>query len=120
MNISLYRGLLNELELHLPPNSIRSYLSGAGPGLVLQPKATFFEWVVIDQRRYPAFEHTKSIPNTNIAVKDGSGAYRVGQLMTIFAVRLGLPQMPFVQMGEVRMLKTVEDTYPSDSAWART
>jgi hypothetical protein len=116
---ALYERVLTWLQLRLAQHTARSFFT-TGPGIPVIPRATFFDWVVISQRRYWAASRTKNATNSMIAVRDGLDSYKVGELNVIFAFKLGLPQLPFVRLGLVRFLKPVGDPYPSESAWSST
>jgi hypothetical protein len=120
MKIYLYHLLYTFLEVRLPANSIRSYLSTTGSGITIPAEATFFKYVVIGQHRYWASEYSTNAANSFVAVRDGFQTYKVGQLTTIFSAKVGLPQRPHIRLGAVKMLKLVEDAFPCESAWATT
>jgi hypothetical protein len=112
----LYRHLVDFLQLRLP---VHSYFA-LGPQVPVPVQVTFFDWVVVAQRRYWASLQTSNSTNLLVAVRQGPGIYKVGELTSIFTFKLKIPTCPFVHLGMVRYLKPVLDAFPSQSAWSST
>jgi hypothetical protein len=55
-----------------------------------------------------------------IAVRNGLQGYQAGELVSIFAFKLGLEARQFVRMGVVCYLKPVPNAFPEESAWSST
>jgi hypothetical protein len=119
MSIALYQQVLSYLSIRLPPGSICSRLT-LGPGVPVPIQATFFDSVVISQRRYWASSRTKNSANSRIAVRSGADIFQVGELLSVLAFTLPDPRYPIVQLGLVRYLKPVPDAFSEESAWSTT
>jgi hypothetical protein len=119
MDITLYGQVLAYLTLRLPMHAVRSGLA-LGSGVPVPFEATFFDWVVVSQRRYRASSRSKNNANSLVAIKNGPSKFMVGELTTILAFPLNLAQCPVVRLGLVRFLKPVLSPFPQDSAWSST
>jgi hypothetical protein len=118
MSISLYNQVLTYLSVCLPPGCVRSCLM-LGPGVPIPAKATFFDSVVISQRRYWASSRTKNNTNSLVAVRSGADTFEVGELVSIIAFTLAKPRYPIVKLGLVRYLKPVQEAFPVESTWSQ-
>jgi hypothetical protein len=119
MSRDLYLRVVAHLELRLPPNSVRSYLQ-LGPGIPVPPSATFFDYVVVAQRRYWASSRSSNCADSMAIIKSSNSSYQVGELVSILAFHCPLPQLPVVRLGYVRLLLRATDACPQDSAWNST
>ncbi|KZV60007.1 hypothetical protein PENSPDRAFT_558091, partial [Peniophora sp. CONT] len=109
----LYAQVLAYLRLRLP-FPVRSHIT-LGPAVALHAEATFFDYVVISQRRYWASSRTNNRANTIVAVCTDAGQYTVGELTSI--VGISQPQLPVIRLGLVRWLVSCEDA-PVESHWS--
>jgi hypothetical protein len=87
----IYVLLLRHLQLRLTTVKLHSYLSLApsADSRVLFPQAFFFDFVVVNHRRYLAHYNTATIASSLIALKCSNsvgGRVWVGELLFIFAV----------------------------------
>jgi hypothetical protein len=119
MNQRLYLQVLGHVQIRLPPGSVRSFRV-LGPGVPVPPSALFFDWVVVSQRRYYAASRAKDRANSVVAVRTGATTFNVGELVSIFAFQLAVPQLPHVRLGLVRFLRPVENAFHAESAWRAT
>lgn len=100
------------------PFPIRSHLV-LGNDVPLFPNVTFFDYVVIAQRRYWASSRNNNIANSLVAVQTGSdGEVSIGELSEIFVVTQHALQTPFF-LGYVRWLvqQPLTKEELSKSAW---
>jgi hypothetical protein len=122
MSRDLYQLVLERLCKQLP-FGIRSHLT-LGADVPLLPQATFFDYVVVSQRRYWASSRARNPTNSLVAISRGSGKYDVGELMSIFALVQPRPSIAapsqVLRLGEVRMLRRVEGAFTPHSAWSST
>jgi hypothetical protein len=124
----LYSLVLDHLRKRLTYN-IRSHLALSGD-VPLMPEATFFDYVIISQRRYWASSRARNPTNSLVAVSRGPGLYDVGELISIFALVPPVPggvrvnesssRTDVVRKGQVRFLRRVEEPYVASSAWSHT
>jgi hypothetical protein len=122
MSRELYQLVLERLRKQLP-FGIRSHLT-LSADVPLLPQATFFDYVVISQRRYWASSRARNPTNSLVAISRGPGKYDVGKLVSIFALVQPRPSIEatthVLRLGQVRMLRRVEGAFAPESAWAAT
>jgi hypothetical protein len=112
----LYNMVVAHLTARLGTNSVRAY-GTMDDGEPVPAKATFFDYVVISQRRYWAQSRTANKHNAHVAVATGHRTYRVGHLVSIFAFPLNVATCPFVRLGLVHFLLPSNVSLPAASSW---
>jgi hypothetical protein len=88
------------------------------PGIPLQGKEAFFNYVVAAQQRYWILSCARNGSDAIVAVASASGAYAVGELLSIFAI--SQEPLPMTRLGEVHFLKCANNAPGTNSAWAQT
>lgn len=81
----VYRDVLDHFVIRLP-FPVRSHIATSNVGVPLLPQATFFDYVVINQRRYWASSRNSNNANSLISVMTGQGSSHVGELTDIFTI----------------------------------
>ncbi|EPS97090.1 hypothetical protein FOMPIDRAFT_1129209, partial [Fomitopsis schrenkii] len=98
---------------------VRSHLAlGAGPPLF--PDATFFDYVVISQRRYWSSARNNNRTNSLATISLGPRETAVGELVLILAVSQPHVSDSVFYLGEVRWLVPATEPYHATSAWRTT
>ena len=111
----LYSKVLQYLRLRLP-FPIRSHIaSGTEPPLLTY--ATFFDHVVIAQRRYWAASRNNNIANSLVAVATSPGVVSIGELIDIFVLAQPRLQRVF-HFGQVWWLVPLTQAIPPASPWS--
>lgn len=114
MGPGVYADVLAHFSTRLP-FPVRSHIAVGTQGIPVLPNATFFDYAVIDQRRYWASTRNNNSGNSLIAVSTGFNETSVGELTEIFAL-----QQPTLgglhRFGRVRWLVPL-DIDLSESAW---
>lgn len=85
MNPDVYRAVLDHFTARLS-FPVRSHIAASSVGVPVLPQATFFDYIVINQRRYWASSRNSNNANSLIAVATGQGSYHIGELIDIFAI----------------------------------
>jgi hypothetical protein len=89
MSPPLYSAVLHFLRSRLPTLKLRSHLSLGTPGdesTSLRTKVTFFDYVVVSQRRYWALSRASAPFNSFVAVCTSENSISVGELLDIVVV----------------------------------
>lgn len=117
MGPDVYADVLAHFTARLPI-PVRSHIAVNVEGIPVLPNATFFDYAVINQRRYWASTRNNNAGNSLIAVVTGTGETNVGELTEIFAL-----QQPTLgglhRFGCVRWLVPL-DIDLSQSAWTHS
>lgn len=118
MSNSLYFEVLSYIRDRLP-FPIRSHVS-LGPEVPLFPNVTFFNYIVLNQRRYWASSRNNNIANSLVAVRSGLfDQAAVGELTDILIVSQPALQTRFF-LGYVKWFVplTLDEGRLDDSSWS--
>ncbi|KAJ7188886.1 hypothetical protein C8R46DRAFT_1024111 [Mycena filopes] len=103
----LYDSLLQHLQLRLTNLQLHSYFSVGPPGSwTLSSHAVFFDYVVIQNRRFLASSRAASSANSLVAVRTSSApgaSLWVGELLAVFAIKQD--NIGMHRFGHVRWLR---------------
>lgn len=114
MRSELYEEVLSHFSLRLP-FPVRSHIA-AGLEVPVLPTATFFDYVIVNERRYWASSRNNGEGNSLVAVATGSTEIFVGELTDIFVLQQQSIGGTY-RFGRVQWLTPVSiDT--SSSAWS--
>lgn len=86
MGPDLYNEVLQYFTLRLSIR-VRSHIAAITDGVPILPQATFFDYVVINQRRYWASTRTNNEGSSLISVATGPQQIHVGELTHVFTLQ---------------------------------